>query len=233
MRKTIFILSIITAIIFTGCSRSEIEKNPVVLEDTASLNDEGASETSQDLSATEEGTKITEVTTVYEEVDSSKAEVKTKPITIEIEGTEETIRGLLHAGDGYDIMYDVDRFEYSDKDGVDTFVAENSDPAIYPYVYISISHLENSNVSDYVEKLSDTLAANSMESEITTDTSIGNYKGMIITANAGTEWNSIIRNYYIIENGTSIYTIETQYFLDAEEGYGARFQAMLNTFEMK
>ncbi len=241
MKKTIFVLSVITVIGFTGCSRADIEKNPVPIADSVSL-DEIKPEASEDVSTKEEITKGSEVTgsdeevkaeTKEEEAETSDKAADSTPITVEIEGMKETINGLWHAGDGYEIMYDVDRFEYSDKDGGDTFVAENPDPAIYPYVYLSIKHLKNKSASDYVKELSDTLSKNSLKSEVTTDVSIGNYKGTIITARAGSEWNSIFRNYYIIENGTSIYTLESQYFVEAAEGYGARIHAMIDTFKIK
>ncbi len=246
MRKKILMISVIAVIGFTGCSKAEIERNPVAIADAASLDDKIGSEAPEDASANEEITKEPKVTgtgeeakedpkeeTKEEEAGNSGTAVDPTPVTIEIEGMKETMYGLWHAGDGYKIMYDVDRFEYSKKDGSDTFVAENPDPAIYPYVYLSINRLENKSAKDYVKELSDTLSKSGLKSETTTDASIGKYKGTIVTARAGSEWNSIIRNYYIIENGTSLYTMESQYFLEAAEGYGARIYAMLNTFEMK
>lgn len=242
MKKTIFILSVITVIGFTGCSKADLERNPVAIADAASLDDKTEPEASEDASTKEEITKAPEVTdsgeeaeegAKEEEADNSGAAVNPTPVTIEIEGMKEVIYALLYAGDGYEIMYDADRFEYSDKDGSDTFVAENPDPAIYPYVYLSINHIENKSASDYAKELSDMLSKSSLKSEITEDASIGNYTGTIITARAGSEWNSVIRNYYIIENGTSIYTLESQYFLEAAEGYGARIHAMLDTFKIK
>lgn len=241
MRKTIFILSVITVIGFTGCSSADIEKNPIVIADAASLDAKDKSETSEDITKNDEEVVTPEVTdtvdataenTKEEETDNTSTPADPAPVTIEIEGMKETMYGLWHTGNAYRIMYDVDRFEFSDKDGSDTFVAENPDPAIYPYVYVSIHHIENKTSAAYIKELSDTLSKNSLKSEITSDVSIGNYKGTKISAKAGTEWNSIIRNYYIIEDGTSIYTIESQYFLEAAEGYGARIHAMLNTFEI-
>ncbi len=242
MKKIILIIAVITVVGFTGCSKADIEKKPVAIADAASLDDIIQPDASEGEAAEEEITKVPEVTDTDEdaneetkegEADNPDEAAEPEPVTIEIEGMEETIYGLWHTGDGYKILYDVDRFEYSDKDGSDAFIAENPDPAMYPYVYLSINRLENKSASDYVKELTDILSENGLESEITTDASIGNYKGTIIRARAGSEWNSIIRNYYIIENGTSLYTMESQYFLEAAEGYGARIHAMLNTFEIK
>lgn len=211
MKKAIIILSVITVIGFTSCSRAEYEKNPVVIKDVVSPDNEVKPEVSK-----KESTVKDETTT----------------LTIELEGMKEEINGVRHTGDGYEIVYDSDRLKYSKKDGIDCFIKDNADPAIYPNVYLCINHLKDKNASDYVKKLSDTLSANGFKTEIKMDASIGNYKGTILTAKAGSEWNSIIRNYYIIEKGTSMYTIETQYFVDAAEGFGVRIQAMLNTFKI-
>lgn len=267
MKKTILILSAIVTISFTGCSRAEIEKTPITVEDAVSLDDEIEADTSKDVPGNDkitkapeeiapgEGTREEAKEEIQEEVkgeirDEANVEIKEDanvevaeevilearesiPVIFEIEGMQETMYCFLHVGNGYEILYDSDRFEYSDKDGVDTFIAENPDPAMYPYVYVSINRLENQSASNYVRKLSDTLSKSNLTFEITKDAPIGNYKGTTITAQAGSEWNSIIRSYYIIEDGKSIYTIESQYFLEASEGFGARIHAMLDTFKIK
>jgi len=50
---------------------------------------------------------------------------------------------------------------------------------------------------------------------------------------SGYEWNSEVANYYLVDNtqgGTFI--IKTQFFLEAEEGHGARFHYMLKEFQV-
>ena len=275
MKKTIMILSVITVIGFTGCSRAEIEKESISVADDASLEKEIPSGTPEDVTANAEITKTPvaedfeeEPEAVKEEMseasreDAPKAEApredagegreagsrdqvsdevraelreeaKPIPVIINMEGMKETMYGLWHSGDGYKIMYDVDRFEYSDKDRVDTFIAKNADPEIYPYVYVSVSHIENKSASDYTKDLTGRLSRKSIKPEIVTDISIGKYKGAALTVRDGSEWNSLIHNYYMIEDGTSLYIIEAQYFVEAEEGYSARIQAMLDSFEIQ
>ncbi|MDD3413323.1 MAG: hypothetical protein PHY47_04920 [Lachnospiraceae bacterium] len=233
MKKTIIVLSVITVISLTGCSKTEVEKNPVVVSDVISVDDEIQPETSQEALSVEEVTNATEAISAEKEDDNLDQSDKPAKLTISIEGMNEEINGLLHEGNGYEIVYDSDNYKYSDKDGVDYFIVDNSDPAIYPDIYLCINNLKDKSASDYLEKLSETLSANGFQSEITKDASIGDYKGTIVTAQSGLEWNSIIRNYYIIENDTSIYTIEAQYFVEASEGFGSRIQAMLNTFKIK
>lgn len=265
MKKTIMILSAITVIGFTGCSRAEIEKEPISVADDASLEQEIPSVIPEDVAANPEVTKAPETAdsedaTKAETEETSEAareeagegretgsrdqvseavkdepreEAKPIPVTINIEGMEETINGLWYSGDGYKIMYDVDRFEYSDKDRVDTFIAKNADPEIYPYVYVSVSHIENKSASDFMEKLISRVSRKDRRPEVVKEIPIGKYTGATLTVRDGSEWNSLIHNYYIIEDGTSIYVVEAQYFLEAEEGYSARIQAMLDSFEIQ
>lgn len=232
MKKTIYVLSIITVIGFTGCSKADIEKKPVSITEETNLEDKIA-ETLVNNDLNEEGAEEEEKGIKGETEGEIKKDEVSEPIIIEIEGMEETINGVWHTGEGYKIAYDVDRFQYSNKDDADTFIAENPDPAIYPYVYLSVKHLGEKSVSDYTKELSDQLSKDDFQVELTTESSIGKYEGTILTARAGSEWNSIIRKYYIIEDGTSLYTLEAQYFLEASEGYGARIHAMLDTFKMK
>lgn len=156
-----------------------------------------------------------------------------EPMEIEIEGMKETINALWYQGEHYKIAYDADRFQYSDKDGADTFIAENPDPAIYPYVYLTIKYHENKTVSEYAKEISDQLSQNDFKVSKENKSGMEKNEGVILTAISGKEWNSIVRKYYIIQEGTSIYVFEAQYFLEAAEGYGARIHAMINTFEVK
>lgn len=49
------------------------------------------------------------------------------------------------------------------------------------------------------------------------------------TLRLGDEWNSAIRKYYFLTLDSYIYKIEMQYFVEAEEGYGARLSDILDT----
>ncbi|BCN32717.1 hypothetical protein [Anaeromicropila herbilytica] len=232
MKKAIMLLCVITVFGSLGCSRAEIEKKPVVIKENVSLENVSNLSASKKASEVDKKTKATEATT--DETEKDKSETKDKPAsyTVEVEGVKEKVKGLLHKGDGYEIVYGTE-FKYSAKDGVDSYIADNSDPAIYPYVYFSISKIKNKSASDYVKKLSKTRSANGFKTKITKNATIGKYKGTMLSAQAGTKWNSIILNNYIIKKGTYIYNIEVQYFVEATEGYGARIQAMINTFKIK
>lgn len=166
---------------------------------------------------------------------------ETKKMTIEIEGMEEEINGIVYNSElDYQITYDKDRFNVSQTDyDVDGFIAENPDPEIYPYVAVYISRYDKASWAnvprDEATKDLDWL-------NFTVDTGLG-YKAAYVddvhvghsiakhyASVSGKEWNSIINNYYFIEHEEYYFIISSQYFLEAEEGYGARINAMLDTF---
>jgi hypothetical protein len=177
--------------------------------------------------------------------------------TIKLEGMEETVNyKYFESSLGYRMAYDKDRFTVSSKYDVDSFIAENPDPEIYPYVYIKISRLpisasyligtisgefstEKPKDSDWTEVYDENNNVIGYSSpkkyEIAQQDTVklGDYEVEHYKVQEGTDWNSAIRNFYFIKKDQNIYRIETQYFLEAEEGYGARISAMLDTFSLE
>lgn len=165
--------------------------------------------------------------------------------TIELEGMPEEVTYKYYQSPlGYQISYDMERFTPSIEDTFDIFMAENPDPEIYPYVSFNISRNEYN--SGY-EGLStpDLLVANPF-GDTTTFTEkdldkesenhsvkIGDYEAVHYMIKEGNEWNSLIKHCYLVPAGNYYYVIQTQYFLEAAEGYGARIEAMLDTFTIQ
>lgn len=57
--------------------------------------------------------------------------------------------------------------------------------------------------------------------------------GILIYTDGGSKWNDIVEKYYFVDNtkgGTII--IKQQYFVEASEGHGARFDNMLKEFKI-
>lgn len=58
-------------------------------------------------------------------------------------------------------------------------------------------------------------------------------EGMFFSVNNGTEWNSPCEDIYFVSDGLDgSYQIRLKYFLEATEGHGVHFHAMLDTFEI-
>lgn len=222
MKKTMLITITLAAVIMmSACSKAKVEKQPVKIPDTSQLN-------------------MNDAATAPSENEQQQSPAKEAPETLEDallsvqrEGTEETIPGKLYkSGLGYEIIYP-NNFQRTTEGNADSFAADNKDPALYPYVYVNISKPEGDSAADYAGKLTAELKGSSayQSVETTNNEKIGDqYNAIKITAQAGNEWNSVIRNYYVTESSDTVYQIETQYFLEAEEGYGSTMKAMLSTF---
>ncbi|BCJ95804.1 hypothetical protein acsn021_33730 [Anaerocolumna cellulosilytica] len=279
MKKNLLITLSLTVLAISGCSKADVEKQPVVIGNTAQLNVSTAPEASQTADAADtqedkskEDTKISEemkenetikgtttntVDNPAEEQQLQAEEVAREeaarqaekerlsqnkpkesseadpPLLVEVEGIKEAVPGkILKSEDGFEITYDSERFKHTKEGDVDSFAADNTDPAIYPYIYVNVSRIKNTTAREHAAKIiTESEAAKYQSMDTTYSSTIGkNYDCIQITLQAGREWNSVIRNYYIIEADKAVYLVETQYFLEAEEGYGARIQAMLNTF---
>ncbi|MDF2869354.1 MAG: hypothetical protein K0R05_929 [Anaerocolumna sp.] len=296
MKKAIVTtLFLAVAISMSACDKAEVEKKPVIIEDSAQLNleDPSALAESEDNTATanndnkkaDEETVVKDtkgetsvadderiaaaeakaVTMAEEERSNLAAEasaeerkeadgsnsvsepVRTEPqlvaressetdeaMAVSIEGTEETVQGKRYkSNQGYEIVYDSERFKRESQENTDSFLAENSDPTIYPYIYVNISRLEDTTVDAYSKELFRRLTSEGQGSvSISTNKEKGQKtsKDAEVTVQTGYKWDSVIRKYHVIGEADKIFLIETQYYLEAEEGYGARLQAMLDTF---
>ncbi len=179
----------------------------------------------------------TEATTTDHE-DGSEDVVK---LTIELEGMEEEINGKRFTSSlNYQIIYDVDRFQVDEtEDGFDSFMADNPNPEIYPYVYLNIYRKDKTTWDKSITSDSDSSEGSLWSSLMIgnayylDEVSIGSHQAKHYHTSPGNQWNSIVKDYYIIEQGEYYYVLETQYFLEAAEGYGARMRAMMDTIEFK
>lgn len=287
-------LFLAAAISMSACNKAEVEKKPVIIEDSAQLKLEDPSELaeSEDKTAavvennkkTEEGSGIKDTgkeDAAAEAKSNEEAEVRAaeekaaikaeeeriskmaearraegveaggdrasearsaageasetdEAMTIRIEGTEERVQGKRYKSkQGYEIVYDSERFKRESQENTDSFLAVNPDPTIYPYIYVNISRLEDTTVEKYSKELYKRLSKEGHQSVTMsndTEKQQDSSKDAQVTVQTGYNWDSVIRKYRVIGEAGKIFLIETQYYLEAEEGYGARIQAMIDTF---
>jgi hypothetical protein len=157
--------------------------------------------------------------------------------TVTLEGMEEEVNYSTYQSDyGYQMDYDVDRFTVTSENGMDTFMAENLDPELYPYVFINVKKSEykgekadlsigDHNLSVFDEYSKQTLFTNAPKDNV----KLGDYDAIHFEVIDGDQWNSLVRHIYLIRFDKIYYVIETNYFLEASEGYGVRIKAMLDT----
>jgi len=262
MKRKIFIIMFAAAIALSlyGCSKADIEKNPVKIEDSNTnlnatvldedinenekQNTELADKTLNESSATDNAennaVKTAKETTSETEskITAAKLELEGQEVDlkVEIEGSTQIVKGKIHVSEtGYQMAYDPERFElYRKLDDVDNYKAKNKDLFVYPYVFLNGSRCENTTVKDYAKKLEKDASRQMISFHIRQiEGGLEPYNKTYIRIGSGTRWDSPIREYYFFEDGNDILLIETQYYVEAEkEGYGAIFSAMIDTFEI-
>jgi hypothetical protein len=286
-------LFLAAAISMSACNKAEVEKKPVIIEDSAQLNledpvlaesEDKAAAVVEDNKKTEEGSVVKDTgkedtaaeAESNEEAEARAAEAKAateaeeerirsmaearrvegaeaggdrasearsaagevsetdEAMNVSIEGTEERVQGKRYKSkQGYEIVYDSERFKRESQENTDSFLADNPDPTIYPYIYVNISRLEDTTVEEYSKELYKRLSKEGHRSvTISNDTEKGqdSSKDVQVTVQTGYNWDSVIRKYRVIGEAGKVFLIETQYYLEAEEGYGVRIEAMIDTF---
>ena len=131
----------------------------------------------------------------------------------------------------YVIYVDESRYYVEAVDGTDRIVPLDF-PEDLPETYMAISQDTGRTPAEVAEALHVQLEG-SYEYVVEPEDVTYPLDAVHVRARTGNEWNSEVVSYYLIDNtvgGTFI--IEEHYFLEAEEGHGARFSTMLKEFEI-
>lgn len=242
MKRAIYMaFTLVTALSIGGCSSALTTKDLTILEEA-----EVAAQKSSDqpeVADSEQESADSEVPALdgmSEAADQEEPVSTTTPIIkageetdmkIELEGTIETIPTRVYTSDlGYQIQMDEQRFTYERVDDADIYKVINTDTSVYPDIFIRISKTKQSDDNSYLNTLEDKLWKANAKTEKLEPVSLSNYDALHYRSSFGESSDSIIENVYVIETEDDYYTIETQYFLEAEEGYGARIASLLDTF---
>lgn len=158
--------------------------------------------------------------------------VPNKVVKQQIEGTDEKNNVTLKESTMKYIIYvDEDRYTMQSTDGKDKITpkikAEN-----YPEVFMEIQQLKDKTPA---------AAASEVMSELKSKFKTVENKGSVneplasqlVVARTGLKAKDTVVKYYFIDNtkgGT--FVVKQQYFIEAEEGHGARFNAMLKEFKI-
>lgn len=162
------------------------------------------------------------------EVNTKSSEDSNKVI---VEGAEEKIETEVKKSDfGYTITYDKNRFKFQNAEGVDSYMAPNSDPSNYPNVFLSVAKIEGQSLEEIMKGLIHQASREALPQKTTIGK--GKYKAERLVFSEGDKYNSRVCEYYLTERNKRVYLIEINYFVGAEEGYGTRLHEMLNTFTL-
>lgn len=156
-----------------------------------------------------------------------------KEIMQTIEGQEEQTMFQLNKGSSSDYIIYVDESRYAMTHGKDSDVIAPIDslPADYPEVKIEIRKLDESPeaaVQQMESELKEDFPDLSSAEQVTEPA-----KGYKLHGTQGTDSKSKVITAYIVTNDDGgSFVITAHYFLEAAEGHGARFQYMIDTFEV-
>lgn len=155
-----------------------------------------------------------------------------KVVTQQIEGVSKTTNvDLAESTMNYIIYVDKEKFTLQKEENKDKITAKVT-PKDAPEVFMEIQQISDKTPGAVASELENELKPKypKVESKVAVTTPV---KSLFIYANSGMEWNSTVIKYYLVDNtkgGT--FVIKQQLFLEAEEGYGARFDSMLKEFKL-
>lgn len=218
--KWIIGIMIVTCILgMTGCGPKENKVETYLISETA------------DESFSRKTSKEDDTTTSKEQKESTK-EMNTTTGILTIEGIEEEVKlNVVQDELGFTIGYDPEKFVYESdsQNHVASFTAENPASEIYPNIFLSVSKSEF-NKQETIDGLKLQAFTEQINQE---DTKIGKDKlpTTKITMIGGEEYNSRIADYYVVEWNKEVYIVELDCYVEAQEGYGARLNMMLDTLQ--
>lgn len=158
--------------------------------------------------------------------------VPEKQVKENIEGIEEKTDVSLNKSEmGYVIYIDENRYTMDKSENKDKIIPRDKAENL-PEVFMEIEQVENEAVEEVAIEIEKKLRYNFKMTE-----SNGRVKepieGIYLYANTGNQRNDTVVKYYIIDNtkGGS-FIIKQQFFLEASEGHGVRFDNMLKEFKI-
>lgn len=172
-----------------------------------------------------------------------------KDVPVNIEGETETVTHMPHgeapsadpAGErtvGYVIYVDEDGYTRTEQDGMMVIRPANpptvtgSDGLPVPECRLTVEHRTGLAFEDAQETLLAELRERCTQAEPVEAEAVP--AGAVwLWAGNGTGWDALRMNVRAIDDGQGgVFVLTAQYFLEAAEGHGMRFAAMMDTFEV-
>lgn len=161
--------------------------------------------------------------------------VPEKVVTEQMEGMESDVNVTLQEGTDYVIYFDQAQYAMIDFEGKDRIVFKEELPDIYPDVYMEITQINKQpeEVANQIQQELQIEFDNVSDVREVQDPYVS-FMIYAIGNTGGYEWDDPFVRYYIFsnENGGS-FIVQQQFFLEAEEGHGARFDLMLEEFHIR
>ncbi len=157
-----------------------------------------------------------------------------KNITQDIEGSREEQNVQLNEGRDaeYVIYVDEERYEFVKVGDSDRIVPNPPLEERYPEVSMEIRQVSDKNPEALIEEMEALLKEEF--ADVTVPERVDNpVSGWTVRGLEGNSWDSRLVRVYVISNQSQgSFVITQRYFLEAEEGHGARFDHMLKEFHI-
>ncbi|WP_067728015.1 hypothetical protein [Oceanobacillus damuensis] len=164
---------------------------------------------------------------------------------IDLEGQKEDTNVQLETNEElrYVIYIDQDRYKMVEGETADRIETIEPFGDEYPEVYMEITHVENTTteeaIANIIERIENDEEMELYMEERTTEpieAEMVQAMGLEYTnefGKFGYQWDTPIHRYYVTdEDDGSVFIIKLVYFVEAEEGHGARFHYMLESFQV-
>ncbi|WP_301110046.1 hypothetical protein [Sporosarcina sp.] len=167
-----------------------------------------------------------------EQIESASPKINRQPsmeLVQSVEGEEEVVTMDLVIGHNslYSMYIDAERYQLDEEDKKDVLSPVVSVPDGYPEVKMEILYIEERNpdrVKNDFEKEYDF----SLEEEQVTEP----VNSISLHGTSGTTPDSVVVTIYLLDAFGGTLLIKETYFLEAQEGHGARFEQILKTLEL-
>ena len=108
-----------------------------------------------------------------------------------VEGTEEKIETEVNKSNlGYTITYDKNRFKFQNAEGVDSYMAPNSDSSKYPNVFLAVAKIDGQSLEEVMKGLIHQASKEAVPQNTTIGK--GKYKAEKLVIREGDNYNSRI-----------------------------------------
>lgn len=158
-----------------------------------------------------------------------------KQIIQSIEGQDEDTNLTLNEGKEaeYVIYIDEERYVINETDAGDVITTKEPLEARYPEVSMTISQRKEQPVDAAFTEIKENILTeypNVILDEKTNEPLPG---FMLMAKKDGHDWDNELTKVYVLDNGNGgSFIIQQKYFSEAEEGHGARFDAMVKEFQI-
>ena len=159
-----------------------------------------------------------------------------KDITIQIEGTEEENHVTLHEkASRYVVYLEEERYKImKNEKGNDVVTTKEPLGVAYPEVSMEIIHETSSSKETLIRQIEDGLTAKHY-TIVSSNSTTEPREGYVIyaTAQEVPTWNTPVEKVFLMDGGAGDwYIFKQKYFTEAEEGHGARLDAVIKEFHL-